>query len=561
MAFDRLRDLIARIRVVADKRSADTAEKEVSGSLNRIGDVAKKIGGFLAAAFAVQKIIAFGRSAVQAAMEAETAWSNLANTLRNVGVAWEDAEAKYRAAAAAFQDATVYDDDDFAKGVQRLTILTGDHAAALQNMGLVANVAALYFEGNLEPAIELVGRALTGQTRALRQLGIVTDDANEALRILAERTMGGAAQFANTFTGQVMALNVAWGNFKEAIGDAIIAGGQGVSVMSTLTAAIRTMTEWLVINKDTLAAWVSGGLNAAITVAKGFKLALEEIGDALTILTVGPWAVATKAAAMLARGYALVVSAGAPFSATLRRHRDEIRALADELERAADEFFKYASSDDPRKFLIRNRKPGDTTATPGKGIMPGGGIGLPAEEAAQDVADANVEAAATARTAWDEFFDAVGQGFDQAGEAANGFAAGLVSGVIGGLKAVAQFKMKEQLAEGVSKLAAGIWPPNPAALASSAKHFAAAGLWAGIASLAGSGARGVAGGGGGVGLSGPTDFGGSRADNTKVGNHIVVYVDGFDKNNLAHVRILGEGMKEVSRDDSSIDIRPRSGAR
>ncbi|MHC4704949.1 MAG: hypothetical protein ACYTFQ_30740, partial [Planctomycetota bacterium] len=73
-------------------------------------------------------------------------------------------------------------------------------------------------------------------------------------------------------------------------------------------------------------------------------------------------------------------------------------------------------------------------------------------------------------------------------------------GVIGD---IAGMKSKEQIAEGTAKLAAGTWPPNPAALAAAGKHFAAAALFAALG-----GAAGAAGGGGGGGGGAGAGFGG-----------------------------------------------------
>ena len=67
---------------------------------------------------------------------------------------------------------------------------------------------------------------------------------------------------------------------------------------------------------------------------------------------------------------------------------------------------------------------------------------------------------------------------------------------------VARSQAKEQMAKGVGKIAEGTWPPNPLALQSAAKHFAAVALFAALGGAAGGGqgyGGGGAGGGGGQG--------------------------------------------------------------
>jgi hypothetical protein len=564
-----LRDIVARIRVVFDKRSGDDAEEKAKGSLNRIGDVAKKVGGIIAAAFAVRQLIEWGKAAVGAAAEADRVFRNLIGTLEAVGAASDKNIAKFKAAGQAFKDATVYDDDDFYAAAQRFIALTGNHAQAVTAVGLAANVAARYHNGQLEPAIEAVSRAFSGQARVLRAYGITTQDVNEGLRILAERSMGAAEERANSFVGQVERLTVAKGNLFEAIGNVIIAGGQEASVIGRLITLFEALTGWVERNQNAIATWVTGGLNVAITVARGFKLVIEEIADALAILMLGPWTVAVKGTALLAQGYALVASAAARFIPSIRAHADEVKLLADQLHRAADANAKLLLSSSPRRALggggggASGAQPG----APGSNTTAEGGIFVTADPAPVEEAADKIEAAAVrARTAWDEFSDGVKQGFDEAGEAANGFAAGMAAGIINGIKAAAQFKAGEQIAEGTAKLAAGIWPPNPAALLAAGKHFAAAALFSALGGAAGKVANAVAGGsssGGGGSIPGPRDIGGSGAQNAGGPQKITrIYIDGIDPRNPRHQELSAEAIRMAAERGELYEIIPSSyGAR
>jgi hypothetical protein len=64
---------------------------------------------------------------------------------------------------------------------------------------------------------------------------------------------------------------------------------------------------------------------------------------------------------------------------------------------------------------------------------------------------------------------------------------------------IAGKKAQSEAAEGVASLAAGTWPPNPAAIAAAGKHFAAAALFEVLAGAVGSVGSGGGGGGGGNG--------------------------------------------------------------
>lgn len=267
------------------KNTGDTGDREmrrvergvdgVGRSMDGLRSMARRALASMAALFALDRIRQFGATSIREAAASEEAWSSLGGTVQATGGNWAEVEQRTRAAAQAFQDVVrVYDDDQYAVALQRLTALTGNHTKAVGNMGLVANVAARYFKGELEPAVELVGKALNGQTRVLRQVGIVTKDASEGLRTLAQRSMGAAEERARTFNGRLAALNAEWGNFKEAVGFAMIAAGGGTSVLDTLSGVVRGATKWVEENETTIASWGRGFVRFIGTLAGGVRDAL-----------------------------------------------------------------------------------------------------------------------------------------------------------------------------------------------------------------------------------------------------------------------------------------------
>jgi len=71
----------------------------------------------------------------------------------------------------------------------------------------------------------------------------------------------------------------------------------------------------------------------------------------------------------------------------------------------------------------------------------------------------------------------------------------------GPFRVIAKLLAAFEIAEGIKSLAAGIWPPNPTALASAAQHFKAAQHFAQIGGGGASGGGGGGGGGAGAGVS------------------------------------------------------------
>ena len=256
------------IKMVLDRESAQKTQSDANAVADSIEkswkSMAAKIAGYLSVAFLLDKLLAFGKSAVDEAAKAEASWSKLAGTVNATGASFDSMSAQLHATASAFQDATTHSTGEFADSLGRVISLTGDASASMHNMGLIANVAAEFFGGELEPAANLVAKAMNGNTTALMKLGISANTAQEALNILATRSMGAAERETKTFTGQTKQLTNSWNDVKESIGNAIISSDGATDAFSVLRAAIKTLGEWVDNNRDVISNWVTRGIRFAI---------------------------------------------------------------------------------------------------------------------------------------------------------------------------------------------------------------------------------------------------------------------------------------------------------
>lgn len=275
------------VQLVLDKAAAARAEadarralKPLESGLDRLRSMAKSIGAAIGGAFLVRSLVQFGAAAVREANTAERVWNNLRGTIQAAGGDFNALEKDIRATGDAFQDATVHDGEGYAEGLERMISLTGDVRGSMQNMGLAANVAAQFFKGELEPAIELVAKVSMGMTAQLGRMGIQVETAQEGLDVLAKRSLGAAARQMETNEGKLKRLNNVIGDFREAVGDAINEAGSGTSVIETLTGAVRSMTQWVLDNKDELRVWVTSGINVAVAAIRNLITFIRELNQA-----------------------------------------------------------------------------------------------------------------------------------------------------------------------------------------------------------------------------------------------------------------------------------------
>lgn len=266
------------VQLVLDKASAKKTGDDVKaslsgaeGALNKLGTLAKRVGALLAAAFAVHKIIEFGKSAVHAAIESEKSWTQLIGTLKAMGIQTRGLEGDLRALGLAFQDVTTHSDEEFADSLMRMTTLTGDFDASLNNMGLVANVAAQFFKGELAPAVELVSKVMNGNVMMLQRMGIHVKNAQEGLQLLATRSMGAATREAGTFGGKLKIINNHWEEFKEQLGDVLVGSDKASGALDVLLGVVKSMIKWVQDNKDALREFVTQGVMFAIDAFKALS--------------------------------------------------------------------------------------------------------------------------------------------------------------------------------------------------------------------------------------------------------------------------------------------------
>lgn len=561
------RELSEAIDKGTDPAKAKRNVKAIGGALRSLKRLALGLGAALGAAFAVRALIRFGKEAVRVAAEAEDIWSRLAQAVNNAGVAFEDVEGEIKGAARALQDVTQIGDEDFATVLTELITTTGDYAASLKNVELVADLAAAK-QIDLRAASQLVARAMVGQVSTLARYGIIVEQGADAIEVLRGRFAGFARNEATTFQGKLAQINNEWQDFLQAVGEGLTKAEGGISAMETLRATIEQLTIWVDRNRIRLNQWAA----SLITTAQNVGVFVGKILDAIDPM--GKMArLEMEAIERLETNEALwakrlelgqrIVTLGEE----QERQADRRRTLSGHLKRAAEEREAQLESEILTiQALIRHidalmeareragggggggGTPGptrrvtpvhagalekrETLLFPGMDMLP---FGLELEPLVEEsTAAANEMETVFLGAAWnitDAFargFEAVVMDMTSLPKAAVGIGLGIVSGLAAGM---AQY----HTAQGVGKLAEGTWPPNPAAIAAAIKHFAAAGLFQALQGLTARGQdslnRGPGGFSGGAGSTLSSNVPGEPAP-----PEINIFLDPFDPNSPLHQR-------------------------
>ena len=277
------KDILRKVRLVFDRASGkqveDESKKSLSGveaGLNRIKKLALGVGSALAVAFGVRALVRFGKESVRIAAESEAIWTRLGHAVENVGVSFAQARPQVAALARAMQDVTKVGDEDFASILTELITFSGDYARSLANVGVVADLAAAK-QLDFRTAAQLVGKAMIGEVSTLKRYGVVVKEGEDAIEALRKQFRGFAQSEARTWEGKVAQLANEWGDFRQAIGEALIAGAGGTSILDRLIGVVKNLTTWVDANKLAFERWGNAFVDVLDRVGRALQKKMDQL--------------------------------------------------------------------------------------------------------------------------------------------------------------------------------------------------------------------------------------------------------------------------------------------
>ena len=244
---------------------AATADVETFG--DKVSKAGKVVGAALVAAAAAAGAYAvkIGVDGVKAAIEDEKAQTQLALALKNATGATEGAIAATEQFILQQSLATGVADDELRPALQRLALSTGDVKKAQDLLKIAMDVSTATGKP-LEAVANSLGKAYDGNTTALGRLGIGLSAAElktmsftDVQGRLTDLFGGAAAANADTYSGRIARMQIAFDEAKETIGFALLPILEKLMKFINQIAlpAINTMSSGFGLDK--------GGIGGAIT--------------------------------------------------------------------------------------------------------------------------------------------------------------------------------------------------------------------------------------------------------------------------------------------------------
>jgi phage-related protein len=211
-------------------KSLKTATQDVETFGDKMGKVGKVVGAAFAAAAAAAGAYAIkiGIEGVKAAIEDEKAQTQLALALENATGATKAQIAATEDSILQMSLATGVADDQLRPALGRLVRSTGDTEKAQQLLAQALDISAATGKP-LETVAAALSKGFDGNTAALGKLGVGLSAAElktmsftEVQDKLTELFGGAAAKNAETYSGRIARLQVAFDEAKETIGFALL---------------------------------------------------------------------------------------------------------------------------------------------------------------------------------------------------------------------------------------------------------------------------------------------------------------------------------------------------
>lgn len=304
--------LVLNVEILGEFKNLTAATKGAQTSLNGLNSTASNISKKMTAAlaaiglgFSLRTVINELEEAGKAAVEDAKGMDILALAMKNTGAANDQTVKSAEASIKAMQLQFAVADDKLRPAYQKLFIATKDVAESNRLMQIALDASAATGK-DLDVVTQAMAKALTGTDTALIKLIPSLKGSKTPIDDMAAAFAGAAEKAAAVDPYQRM--NVILGEMQEQIGMALLPTlnefstwlstpeGQEklqgiIDLVVGMIGKFTEVVEFVLANKEVILAWggaIAGvalaiqGVNAAVNIFTGLKVAMETVGAILT---------------------------------------------------------------------------------------------------------------------------------------------------------------------------------------------------------------------------------------------------------------------------------------
>jgi hypothetical protein len=214
-----------RIPIIGEFK-AQKAFRDAGKATSTLDKSVKKLGSTLAGVFGAQQLLRFAKNASKAFMEDEKAATQLAQAVKNLGLAFETPNIEQFIAQ--LSQASGVTDDQLRPSMQKLLQTTGSVTKSTQLLTQALDIS----RGSgvdFETVVNDLTMAYVGQTRGLRKYSLGLSQAElktlsfaDVQERLTKQFTGANAAYLTTYAGKLELLTTAAGEAQETIGKGLV---------------------------------------------------------------------------------------------------------------------------------------------------------------------------------------------------------------------------------------------------------------------------------------------------------------------------------------------------
>jgi hypothetical protein len=270
------------------KETVSAASQKAEGGLSGFASKAKSMVAGFAALGVGAALGGFFKKAITESLGAQEEMTRLGAAVEGTGASFESMKPRILETITNLNRMSTFSQSDLRNALSNMTVMTGDAEGSMKNLALAADLAAAK-NIPLEQAAEAVAKAMAGNETALKKLVPELKNSSDLFGDLQAKVGGTAEKMGNTLSGQITRAKDQFGEFANAVGDAIL-GTDGLSdgggILITMMVSLQ---EWVAENTDTIqlatAALVNMARNIGAILMPAFKLFGAVATPALALVT------------------------------------------------------------------------------------------------------------------------------------------------------------------------------------------------------------------------------------------------------------------------------------
>jgi hypothetical protein len=263
-------DLAVRIATIFDSSGLKKADKSLGGFDKNLKKLAKTLG----TALSVSTVVAFGKASVKAFLEEEKSAALLANTMKNLGIAF--AVPQMETFISQLSKTAGVADDVLRPAMQKLLSQTGDYYKSQELLTQAIEIS----RGSgieLSTVVSDLSAAYVGNTKGLKKynLGLTqaqlkTMSFTDVQKKLTNQFKGSNAAYLETYAGKMEVLKTAAGEAQETIGKGLVdalsllAGDTSIQGVADQMQELADYTSDVIVGFATLTATIKNALPAGV---------------------------------------------------------------------------------------------------------------------------------------------------------------------------------------------------------------------------------------------------------------------------------------------------------